>query len=225
MKNTSKSLLVPAFLISLMLATAACSTVQSSGNMVRDTNEKLAVAVLPFQITGAKWGGEFSDAIAMNLQESDHFRIIERTRLASVIKEQSFSQSGLISDADRKRIGQMFGVTYLIMGRGSANRYRDREKKLHDKLVDTFTMNLVDVETGEIVLTVRKSEGRVWTPLYIAKFLLSLSLIWDREDILIESTNYDNLSKSLVQDLLKRIQWPAPVPGQPVAPERPAPAP
>ncbi len=200
---------IPLILIAgFLLSFSGCTSVKTTGKIKKFDMEEISVAVLPFYISNAKWGTEFADAVAFHLRDTGKFRIVERQQLSAIIKEQSISQSGMISDKDRLSIGRIHGVQYLIMGRGTAFTVSTKDKKKADKLVDTFTLNMVDTETGEVVLSARKTEGRAWTGEYRAKYILSGSLIWDKEDILVESTTYDNLAETLTDYIMSRIEWP-----------------
>jgi curli biogenesis system outer membrane secretion channel CsgG len=208
-KNMKKRIISIIILVSaIVILTPGCSSVKATGKVKRYDMEEISVAILPFYVTNVTWGDEFADAVGFHLRDSGKFRIVERSELSKIIKEQSISQTGMISDKDRLQIGKIHGVQYLIMGRGTAKNYTTKDKEKHNKLVDTFTLNMVDVETGEVVLTARKAEGRAWTAEYRAKYILSGSLIWDKDDILVESTTYDSLANTLADYLISKIEWP-----------------
>lgn len=119
-------------------------------------------------------GGLFrSDVEAKTLIEglsTKCFSIVERSRLESVLAEQSMSAEGLVSDAQAAEIGQLLGVDVMIYGdvSQSADDTRGYEKRRYNnqdytvtcvtrKVTISANMRLVDTRSGEILGTRRSS--------------------------------------------------------------------
>lgn len=65
-----------------------------------------------------------------------------------------------------------------------------------------ITMKTLYTKNGEILLTVRKEPGRAWNWGYRAKYCCGLALTWDLNDILAESSHYDDLAKQIVWQIV-----------------------
>ncbi|TGN21151.1 CsgG/HfaB family protein [Leptospira idonii] len=159
------------------------------------------VAVLLFDIDDAKWGDEFTDAVALYISKYLPMKVIERDQLSKVINEQSFSKTGIIDTQTAVRIGKVLGVDALVFGRGSALRKYDLKGNLIPNLVDTVSLKVVHIESGHVIINARKKPGADWNPLNLAKFAFSFGFLWSREDILIESSQYDFVAENLVRKI------------------------
>ncbi|MBX7059856.1 MAG: CsgG/HfaB family protein [Leptospirales bacterium] len=192
--------------IALLLATigllsSACSAVEVQvNNIVIESSEPLRVAILPFQIQGADWGREFADSLGLQLARSGRFVQVERGReLQRLLQEQRFNESGLIEDRTRVQIGRLTGARLIITGDGRAMKMRDSDGRMNENLIDTCTVRAIDVQTGEHVITLRKTPGRAWTAAFRAKYFLTLGFGWDLRDISIESAEYDEVARQFSQ--------------------------
>ncbi|MBD3381243.1 MAG: SH3 domain-containing protein [candidate division Zixibacteria bacterium] len=113
-------------------------------------------------------GGLFSsDVEARTLIEglsTKCFSVVERSRLESVLAEQSMTDIGLVDDAAAAKIGQLLGVDIMIYGEVSASsedkngyetRTYNRRKVQVGCLYRTVTVNasmrVVDTRSGEIL--------------------------------------------------------------------------
>lgn len=159
------------------------------------------VAVLPFEITGADWGNEFADAISHQFFKSGKVATIEREAIEKILQEQQLQASGLIDEKQAIKLGKLFGADVIIIGRGTALQAY-RKNKYEPNCIDTFTLKAINTENGEILLTVRKEPGIAWDWRYRAQYCCGLTLIWDTNDILVESSQYDDLAKQLVKKIL-----------------------
>jgi TolB-like protein len=84
-----------------------------------------------------------SDRLRSALFETGRFAVMERGQMDEVLKEQGFQQSGCVSDACAIEVGQMLGVTHIVVGSiGQVGK--------------TYTANtrLLEVRTGKVVATV-----------------------------------------------------------------------
>jgi hypothetical protein len=178
-----------------------CSSMQAAIQYPDKSKRELGItkiAVLTFEIDDAKWDGEFTDSVSLYIAKNLPVTVIEREQLSKVVNEQAFSKTGVIDTQTAVRIGKILGVDALVFGRGSALRKFDPKGNSIPNLMDTVSLKIVHIESGQVVANARKTPGADWTALNLTKFLLSFSLIWDREDILILSSEYDYVAESLV---------------------------
>lgn len=85
-----------------------------------------------------------SDILSMQLE---NLRIVDRRQTESILKEYVLEQSGLVSEKARKKMGEMLGVTHLIVVDIMRVAYGRSVK-------DTLTRRLIEVETGQVLATV-----------------------------------------------------------------------
>ncbi len=184
----------------------ACSTIDIAYTNKQTIQKRMKrVAVFPFDIKGAGWGDEFADAISHQFFKSGKVTTIEREAIQKILQEQQLSASGLIDDKQAVKIGKLLGADVIIIGRGSAlQAYRNN--RYEPNCIDTFTLKAINTENGEILLTVRKEPGRAWDWRYRAKFCCGLTLIWNLNDILIDSSQYDDIAKQVVKQILEILQ-------------------
>ncbi|TAL39396.1 MAG: curli assembly protein CsgG [Spirochaetes bacterium] len=199
-----------AFVIVIALAAIAfigCSSIDVTISRKTDVSKKMKkVAVLPFDVKGAAWGDEFADAITNQFFKTGKIEVAEREAIEKILKEQNLSMTGIVEDNEQAtRVGQLLGADVIIIGRGSALQHSMDGKSIQN-LIDTFTLKALSVEKGELLFTVRKEPGSAWDWRYRSKFCLSLSLIWDREDVLVDSSRYDDISKQIVKQVLEAIK-------------------
>ncbi|WP_018248071.1 CsgG/HfaB family protein [Orenia marismortui] len=82
------------------------------------------VAVMPFNNGDLGWNGldkehilkGITQMITDKLVEVDGIKVVERTRLNKLIKEQKLGQSGLIDSVTAAELGRILGVDALILG-------------------------------------------------------------------------------------------------------------
>lgn len=191
-------------LSTFIISSIGCSTIDVATAKNAHLGKKLKkVAVFPFKINGAQWGAELSDVISHNFFKKAGIEIVEREAMNKILKEQNLSMTGLVDQTKALEIGRMVGADLIIMGRGSALKVRrSKGGDYYANLLDTFSLKAIDVEKGTMIMTVRKKSGRDWNAEYRAKWCCSLTLIWSRKDILVESSNYDELAEKIVDKIL-----------------------
>lgn len=119
------------------------------------------VAVMDFenkaQYGGWRVGHGASDILTTELAKTGKFSVMERDKLASVMKEQDMGASGRFDPSTAARIGKIIGVEYIITGAvteygqsasGGGGGGVHVGKKGYHASVD---VRMVDATTGEIV--------------------------------------------------------------------------
>jgi TolB-like protein len=83
-----------------------------------------------------------SDRLRTELFKQGGFNVLERNAMQDILKEQGFQQSGCTSDACAVEIGQMLGVSYIVVGTvGKLGR------------LFTIDVRLIQVATGKIAFS------------------------------------------------------------------------
>lgn len=83
-----------------------------------------------------------SEEVRSQLSHENTFRIIERSQMESILKEQGFQQSGCTDEACAVQAGQLLGVKYMIIGTlGKAGDY------------SVLSIRMLDVSTGEVLVS------------------------------------------------------------------------
>jgi len=103
------------------------------------------IAILPFGESNAEsqekgFGKVVASMLGTHLRNETNFVVLERSRLAQVLDEQKYMQSGL-TQADREKLRQLFAVEVLLTGEASALGAQIQ--------LDT---RLISVATGEVLV-------------------------------------------------------------------------
>lgn len=108
-------------------------------------------------------------AFSENAQLARQFSIVERDKLALVLKEQGLATSGALDPATAAKVGQLLGVRYIVVGAVDSftiNNTRAGTNRLGGLAVNsvsaetTISMRVIDTTTGERLVAVN-AEGRV----------------------------------------------------------------
>jgi len=131
-------------------------------NLPPYTGPKIGVAVMDFEtkVPGHGWrvGYGASDMLTTALVKCKKFRVYERDKLASIMKEQGLQLSGAVDGATAVRVGKLIGVKYIVTG--AVTEYGTSKSGFN--LPGYFAMGktgyaaavdirIVSVETGEII--------------------------------------------------------------------------
>jgi curli biogenesis system outer membrane secretion channel CsgG len=168
-------------LLFILLFTFGCAGMPGMGGDSKDdestalklppySGEKIKIAVMDFETkvpqTGYyyHWSGHggvgrgASDMLTTELVKTKKYRIFERDKIASVMKEQSFQMSGAVDQTTAAKVGKLIGVKYILTGAVTefgiaksgveAGGYVDVGKVRYSTSVDVRAVN---VETGEIL--------------------------------------------------------------------------
>jgi len=132
--------------IVLLLATGVGLQSVHAQDQSKKKQEKPRIAVLPFANTNEQartigYGEAVSGMLVTSLINGAVFRIVERSEIERIMKEQAFQLSGAVNAETAKRIGELYAVDFLVFGTVA---------KLGN-LIET-DMRLVDTETGEAML-------------------------------------------------------------------------
>jgi curli biogenesis system outer membrane secretion channel CsgG len=102
------------------------------------------VAVFPFQseekVGRQRVGPIVSDMLTYHLLQIPRFKLVERTELERVLKEQALSLTGVIESESAVKVGKLLGARLLVLG--NAGRMRKAYQ---------ISARLVDAQTGELV--------------------------------------------------------------------------
>ena len=190
----------------LIALVSGCSTIDVAINKKEDVTKKLEkIVVFPFQIKNAQFGDEFSDAITHHLFKTGKIDVVERQELEKILKEQKLSMTGLLDSDKSVRVGKLLGADVIVCGRGTALDVGPTTNHRNKNLIDTFMLKVVSVETGSLLITVRKEPGTAWTWWYRMKFCCSLTLLYNSHDALIQSSRYDEISRQIARRIIESL--------------------
>ena len=95
-------------------------------------------------------GKRISESLVTNFSQKD-YKIVERKLLESVLKEQSFQQTGLTGDSVRNEIGKFLGADAVLVGTIKVEK---------EELI--INSRIIDLKTGTVI-----SSGRIIFPKYL----------------------------------------------------------
>jgi hypothetical protein len=192
-----------AIFLTLILFTN-CSTIEIAITEKRELVQQMKnIAIIPFDFKGKpELGKEFSNSFAILSIKNDRIQIIERNEeeLSKVMGEFKVSRSGLIDEATAATAGKILGVDVILIGFGETIEIDSKS------IVHKFRIKAINVQTGTLIIGVIKEPGIEWTPSLLAKYILGLGLIWDKKDMLIESSSVKHLSSVTAEKILKAIR-------------------
>lgn len=172
-------------LIALLLMTSAAFAADPAVGVAEFTNE-----------TSAGWwsggvGRDLAGMLSNELSNSGKFRVVERSKLDSVLSEQDLAESGRINKATRAKVGKLTGAKYLIFGnvsafeenvKGTGGGVNFRGISVGGKKQDAYLaidLRVVDTTTGDVefsrTVEARSSGGGVNLGLYRGGFGGNLS--------------------------------------------------
>lgn len=108
-------------------------------DLVRSRLPNIAVATLESRGVNAEEVGVIADNLASKLQQSGKFRVMERSQMQQILKEQSFQQSGACDQGQcAVEMAKLLGIDRIMIGSVG-------------KVGSTYSLSLrlVDVATGE----------------------------------------------------------------------------
>ena len=126
---------------------------------------KMRIAVLDFDwspptgtvnpghtVQSAPNAGKYvADSLSSHLLQMDCFEVLERSRIAQLLREKDLTQADVVSRGMYKEVGQFLGVDYLVLG--TVNTYTAWARgEFHGHIV-SFTSRCVDVRSSKVVWT------------------------------------------------------------------------
>ncbi len=120
-----------------------------------------SVAVLPFEDAPGAYGRRSGTAvcgfITGELARSKRFRIVERSRLKSIMNEQNLQAADLVDEDTAVKVGRMLGVHGVLVG--SVSQYDMDKTTVYVYVVPVVskdykvgaTVRLIDVSNGEVI--------------------------------------------------------------------------
>ena len=84
------------------------------------SQELPSLAIVDFDTTHTKYnylGRQLAELVGDAVINSDLFNVVERDKLNTIVKEQSFSGSGMVDPNSAIRMGSMVGARYLMTGK------------------------------------------------------------------------------------------------------------
>lgn len=144
---------------------------------------KIRVAIWDFENNAeARWWfrdqlndaarNQIDNAFSENEELSSRFTVVEREKLAMVMKEQGLAQSGAVDAQTAAKVGQILGVKYIITGgidKFAINQTRGGIGVIGGQMTNaeaTISLRFIDSTTAERVISisadgnVRKGGGR-----------------------------------------------------------------
>jgi TolB-like protein len=101
----------------------------------------LAVSDLAAQGVKQSEAAVISEQLRIELMKSARIRLIQRSQMQEILKEQGFEQSGCTSDVCAVEVGQLLGVQKMVIGSvGMAGSYT------------VLSVRIIDVSTGAVVV-------------------------------------------------------------------------
>jgi hypothetical protein len=84
-----------------------------------------------------------------------NFTIIDRYQTDKILNEIQFQNSGLVSDEQRKKIGNLLGATHIVTVNFTRNIATGSKRN------DLMTRRLIEVESGKILATFAVNLGEI----------------------------------------------------------------
>jgi TolB-like protein len=114
-----------------------------AGDVAAQQPEPITLAVSDLAAQGVKESeaAVISEQLRAELMKSARVRLIERSQMQEILREQGFQQSGCTSDACAVEVGQLLGVKNMVVGSvGMAGSYT------------VLSARIISVATGSIVV-------------------------------------------------------------------------
>lgn len=105
--------------------------------------EQISLAVSDLAAQGVKESeaAVISEQLRAELMKSPRIRLIERSQMQEILKEQGFQQSGCTNGACAVEVGQLLGVNNIVVGSvGMAGSYA------------VLSVRIIDVSSGSVVV-------------------------------------------------------------------------
>jgi TolB-like protein len=116
---------------------------------VTQVGSRLGIAVMPIEGKNdvARFGDDLTDKMVSQLVNLRRFKVIERTALDKVLKEQQLQVSGVVDDATAVKVGRVAGADAIVVANVVQ---RDNATRVSARVIDTETSETI-VARGENV--------------------------------------------------------------------------
>ncbi len=134
--------------------------------------EQESITVIPFSgwqgSNKSEYRGILTDKIVTKIIQTHRFKVIDRSHLENIIKEQNLQLSGFIDESTAVKAGKIIGVNKFIIGSFTRNstEYHKAEYYKGEKISDAYysakvnaTIKMIDVETGRYIDAVESSSS------------------------------------------------------------------
>ena len=209
-----KSLILILIILTTTLSCATSIGKEFSGDPIEPygLSEKLLIGVIvPNNKTNDPNVDEFTNSLSgqmiAQLQNDGRYRVVEKEKIDSIIKEQKFQLSGLVDSTRVQEFGKLLGVDAICITNIAGFQYEEDKLSaliawINSQTVEvTADSRIVYVETGE-VLTSASSEIKMGKKQWIALGFLRWGKKSEKE-ILIEDVLKESI-KELSYKLSKK---------------------
>ena len=154
------------FSITFVLIISNVLLAQIGRDEAKERYEKEVIAIYPFVDAASKFtsnGEKITSLVTATIVNMNRFTVVDRENIDKYLKEMELQLAG-ITDTEVIEAGRIYGYTKAIYGTvTSINTYRDRgyynedtgEYTYYTKASVKVTINIVDVETTEIISSIR----------------------------------------------------------------------
>jgi len=116
------------------------------GQQKAESEKQPRLAILPFKNANklakdVEYGEAIAGMLSTEVINGAIFRVVERSEIERILKEQAFQLSGAVNAETAKRIGELYSLDFLLFGTVAK----------FGSLIET-DIRLVDTETGEAIL-------------------------------------------------------------------------
>jgi len=154
---------MPRFFFFLFLALAID---QLTAPAIGDSKPTVAVYAQAGQSAGS--AQQLADALTQDLVSSDHFIVIDRAHIQSVLQEQNYAAQGQVTPTTVAQIGRMLGANYIVIVQidSFTKSTKARSDVVSFLLSQTYQTNLdladhievLDVRSGQILQSISDSQ-------------------------------------------------------------------
>lgn len=128
--QTMRALLTVTIGFTLILSACAAPAIKTNSLIPARFHEATTlreVAVLPFDGPGGKEFAAEIEAIlaSVNIDDKQYFKMIDRTKLEKILKEQALSQSGSVDESTAASVGKLIGAKGVYTGVVTARNVGD----------------------------------------------------------------------------------------------------
>ena len=176
---TSSIVLLSVLASPVLITTAAVASEQTVAQNIVSQNQRLRVAILDFDfastgLTGSAFtfangggpGQGISELLTNRMVQNGSFSIIERSRVAEVLREQNLGASGRVNASTAAQIGRILGVDVVVVGSvtrfnleerrsggsilgiGSSRRRQTADVQVTARMINTTTSEIIAVAEG-----------------------------------------------------------------------------